>query len=80
MSQNPYQLTVGREVDLDKKRPSSRCTSSDTLTGVSDADYKPPFPLTAKFNKLTIKIDRPKLSPEDIKMLGAAMREKAKAD
>jgi hypothetical protein len=41
---------------------------SDTLTGVNDADYvKPPFPLTAKLNKLTIKVDRPQLSPEDIK-------------
>jgi hypothetical protein len=36
---------------------------SDTLTGVNDADYKPPFPLTAKLNKLTIKVDRPQLSP-----------------
>ena len=53
---------------------------SDTLTGVNDADYKPPFPLTAKFNKLTIKVDRPQLSPEDIKKLEAAMKEKAKAD
>src|SRR4029453_11957872 len=51
---------------------------SDTLTGVNDADYKPPFPLTAKFNKLTIKVDRPQLSPEDIKKLDAAMKEKAK--
>jgi len=42
---------------------------SDTLTGVNDADYQPPFPLTAKLNKLTIKVDRPKLSPEDIKKL-----------
>ena len=32
---------------------------SDTLTGVNDADYQPPFPLTAKLNKLTIKVDRP---------------------
>jgi hypothetical protein len=32
---------------------------SDTLTGVNDADYKPPFTLTAKLNKLTIKVDRP---------------------
>ena len=47
---------------------------SDTLTGVNDADYKPPFPLTAKLNKLTIKVDRPKLSPEDIKKLEAAQR------
>ena len=53
---------------------------SDTLTGVNDADYKPPFPLTAKFNKLTIKVDRPQLSPADIKKLDAAMREKAKRD
>jgi hypothetical protein len=31
---------------------------SDTLTGVNDEDYKPPFPLMAKLNKLTIKVDR----------------------
>jgi arylsulfatase len=42
---------------------------SDTLTGVNDADYKPPFPLTAKLDRLTIKVDRPKLSEEDIKKL-----------
>ena len=47
---------------------------SDTLTGVNDADYKPPFALTAKLNKLTIKLDRPQLSPEDVKKLDAAMR------
>ena len=35
---------------------------SDTLTGVNDEDYKPPFTLTAKLNKLTIKVDRPKLT------------------
>ncbi len=45
---------------------------SDTLTGVNDADYLPPFPLTAKLHKLTIKVERPKLSPEDIKKLQAA--------
>jgi arylsulfatase len=42
---------------------------SDTLTGVNDADYKPPFPLTAKLNKLTIKVDRPQLTEEQIKKL-----------
>ena len=47
---------------------------SDTITGINDADYLPPFPLTAKFNKLTIKIDRPQLSPEDIKKLEAGMQ------
>jgi arylsulfatase len=45
---------------------------SDTLTGVSDVDYQPPFALTAKLNKLTIKVDRPKLTPEDIKKLETA--------
>ena len=52
---------------------------SDTLTGVNDADYKPPFPLTAKFNTLTIKVDRPKLSPEDIKKLEEGMKQAADA-
>lgn len=47
---------------------------SDTLTGVDDADYQPPFRLTAKLRKLTIKIDRPHLSAEDIKKLEAAQR------
>jgi arylsulfatase len=42
---------------------------SDTLTGVNDADYKPPFPLTAQLNKLTIKVNRPTLTEEDIKKL-----------
>jgi hypothetical protein len=42
---------------------------ADTLTGVNDADYQSPFPLTAKLNKLTIEVDRPQLSPEDIKKL-----------
>jgi arylsulfatase len=48
---------------------------SDTLTGVNDADYKPPFPLTAKFNKLTIRVDRPTLSPADIQKLEGAQAE-----
>jgi len=47
---------------------------SDTLTGVNDADYKPPFALTAKLNKLTIEVDRPQLSPADIEKLKTAMR------
>lgn len=53
---------------------------SDTLTGVNDADYQPPFPLTAQLNQLTIKVDRPQLSPEDIKKLQAAMDAKAQRD
>jgi len=47
---------------------------SDTLTGVNDADYRPPFALTAKLDRLTVKVDRPKLTPEDIKKLEQAKR------
>ena len=47
---------------------------SDTLTGVNDADYQPPFTLTAKLNKLTLKVDGPQLTPEDEKQLMEAQR------
>jgi arylsulfatase len=53
---------------------------SDTLTGVNDADYQPPFALTAKLNKLTLRIDRPQLSPADIEKLKAADEAKAQRD
>ena len=46
----------------------------DTLTGVNDKDYKPPFALTAKLNKLTVRTDPPKLTPADIKKLEEAMK------
>jgi hypothetical protein len=50
---------------------------SDTLTGVNDEDYKPPFPLTAQLHKLTIELDRPQLSPEDIEKLEEGMKKAA---
>ena len=50
-------------------------TGSDTLTGANDEDYKPPFPFTAKLNKLTIKLERPKLTKEDITRLENAEAE-----
>ena len=46
---------------------------SDTGTPVSD-DYQVPFRLTAKLNKLTLTIDRPKLTLEDEKRLSEAQR------
>jgi arylsulfatase len=42
---------------------------SDTGTPVDDRDYQVPFQFTGKLNKLTINIDRPKLTPEDEKRL-----------
>ncbi|HJV37143.1 hypothetical protein, partial [Geomonas sp.] len=47
---------------------------SDTGTPVNDQDYKVPFTFTGKINKITLTIDRPKLSPEDIKKLEQAQR------
>jgi len=48
-------------------------------TGVNDADYKPPFNFTGKLNKVTLTIDRPKLSPDDIKKLQQAEQTAAQA-
>jgi len=47
---------------------------ADTGTPVNDADYQVPFRFTGKLNKLTLTIDRPKLTPEDEKRLMAAQR------
>ena len=73
-------ITMDRTLPMILQWDESFDIGSDTLTGVNDADYKPPFTLTAKLNKLTIKVDRPQLSPDDIKKLQAAITEKAKAD
>jgi arylsulfatase len=42
---------------------------SDTGTPVNDKDYQVPFAFTGKLDKLTIALDRPKLTPEDEKRL-----------
>jgi arylsulfatase A-like enzyme len=47
---------------------------SDTGTPVDDKDYQVPFAFSGKLNKITLTIDRPKLTPEDIKKLQAATR------
>ncbi len=47
---------------------------SDTLTGVNDADDQPPFAFTGGLNRLTVKLDRPQLSAQDIRQLEAAQR------
>ena len=46
---------------------------ADTGTPVDDRDYKVPFRFNGKLDKLTLTINRPKLSPEDIKKLETAM-------
>jgi arylsulfatase A-like enzyme len=42
---------------------------ADTGTPVDDKDYQVPFRFTGKLNKLTLKIDRPKLTAEEEKLL-----------
>ena len=50
---------------------------SDTGTSVNDADYQVPFTFTGRINRITLTIDRPKLSPEDIKKLEQASKKAA---
>jgi arylsulfatase len=40
--------------------------------GIDDKDYQVPFKFTGKLEKLTLTIERPRLTPEDIKKLEAA--------
>jgi arylsulfatase len=53
---------------------------SDTGTPVNDNDYQVPFSFTGKLDRLSLVIDRPKLSPEDIKKLEAAQGAKKASD
>ena len=69
--------TMAKTLPMTLQWDESFDIGSDTLTGVNDADYQPPFRFTGRLNKLTIKLDRPQLSPADIKTLEAAMRTKA---
>ena len=47
---------------------------SDTGTPVNDDDYSTPFVFTGKLDKVTLNIERPKLSPDDIKRLEETAR------
>ena len=53
---------------------------SDTGTPVNDADYQTPFAFTGKLIKVSLTIDRPKLTPEDIKKLEQMQHEKKAGD
>jgi arylsulfatase len=52
---------------------------ADTGTPVAD-DYQVPFRFTGKLNKLTLKIDRPQLTPADIDKLKQATRNNRAAE
>jgi arylsulfatase len=46
---------------------------SDTQTGVDDRDYQPPFPFLGKIERITLTVDRPRLSEQDKQKLKEAM-------
>jgi arylsulfatase len=50
---------------------------ADTGTPVDDRDYQVPFTFTGKLNKLTLRIDRPRLTAEDERRLSEAARNAA---
>src|SRR5262249_51782017 len=52
---------------------------ADTGTPVAD-DYQVPFRFTGKLSKLTLKIDRPQLTPADIEKLKQATRDNRAAE
>ena len=71
----------GKEVSIEKMEHTVPLTKPlDTVfnigdaagTPVDDADYSIPFPFAGKIDKLTIVLDRPKLTPGDIEKLREA--------
>jgi arylsulfatase len=56
-----------------RRHRDARCDAgSAPRTAASDSPQPPPLALTATLAKLTIKLDRPQLTPEDIKKLEGA--------
>ncbi len=47
---------------------------ADTGTGVDDGDYQVPFRFSGTLERLTLRIDQPKLTPEDERTLMEAQR------
>jgi len=63
-----------RTIPLILQWDESLDVGSDTLTGVDDTDYQPPFAFTGKIEKITLTIDRPELTEEDKAKLMQAQR------
>ncbi len=61
--------TMERTVPLTLQWDETFDIGADTGTPVDDQDYQVPFAFTGRIDKLTIAIDRPKLTPEDEKKL-----------
>ena len=61
----PFLVTVDETFDV----------GVDTRMGVDDNDYLPPFRFTGKLDKLTIKLEKPKLTAEEQKLLDQKTQE-----
>ena len=70
--ENTLPITLAWDENLD--------VGSDTGTPVDDNDYQVPFKFTGKIGKITLTIDRPKLTPEDKKELVEAQRSKKSSE
>ena len=67
-------IKLPRTIPLTLQWDENFDVGADTLTGVDDQDYQPPFRFTGKLDKLTLTINRPKLTLEDEKKLLEAMQ------
>jgi len=66
--------TMDRSVPLVLQWDETFDIWADTGTPADDRDYKVPFAFTGKIDNLTIALDEPKLTPEDVQKLQAAYR------
>ena len=66
----PFVITVDESFDV----------GMDTRTGVDDNDYQPPFRFTGTIDKLTIKLDEPKRTAEEQKLLNQKIQEAKNAE
>ena len=64
--------TMEHTVPLTKPLDTVVNIGAATLTSVDDDDYHVPFKFTGTIDKITIKLEPPKLSPEDVKKLKEA--------
>jgi arylsulfatase len=66
--------TMDRTVPFTLQWDETFDIGADTGTPVDDHDYRVPFAFTGKIDKLTIALDEPKLTPDDVQKLEAAYR------
>ena len=67
--------TMERTIPLLLQWDENFDVGADTGTPVDDNDYQVPFRFTGKLNKLTLKLEPPVLTPDDVKRLEQAVRD-----